>query len=131
MKFYFLIVLQLQVIARTISDSEIQIGYQVTLAIPTEYTKGFTGRAFLIETEQMPPKFRAAINVEAVDEKYSCSIEVFLADVRVWSSGHLSRFYTTEKCVLELTEDGDLRLKGQKDRVGWRSGTSGQRVEVT
>ncbi|XP_075498939.1 PAN domain-containing protein At5g03700 [Primulina tabacum] len=129
MKFYFLFVLQLQFLARTISDSEIQIGYQVTLAIPTEYTKGFTGRAFLIETEQMPPKFRAAINVEAVDEKYSCSLDVFLADVRVWSSGHLSRFYTTEKCVLELTKDGDLRLKGQKERVGWRSGTSGQGVE--
>ncbi|XP_073158385.1 putative receptor protein kinase ZmPK1 [Henckelia pumila] len=130
MKIYFLFVLQLQLLAKTISDTEMQIGYRVTLAIPTEYTKGFTGRAFLIETEQMPPKFRAAINVEAVDEKYSCSIDVFLADVRVWSSGHLSRFYTTEKCVLELTKDGDLRLKGgHKERIGWRSGTSGQGVE--
>ncbi|KZV40877.1 hypothetical protein F511_22816 [Dorcoceras hygrometricum] len=129
MKFYFVFILQLHFLAQAISDSEIQIGYQVTLAIPTEYTKGFTGRAFLIEAEQMPPMFRAAINVEAVDQKYSCSLDVFLADVRVWSSGHLSRFYATEKCVLELTKDGDLRLKGQKERVGWRSGTSGQGVE--
>ncbi|KAL0450938.1 UNVERIFIED_CONTAM: hypothetical protein Slati_1650200 [Sesamum latifolium] len=82
-----------------------------------------------METEQTVPHFRAAISVEAVDEKYSCSLDVFLGGVRVWSSGHLSRFYTTEKCVLELTDSGDLRLKGEKEFVGWRSGTSGQGVK--
>ncbi|KAL0375419.1 UNVERIFIED_CONTAM: hypothetical protein Sradi_3457600 [Sesamum radiatum] len=82
-----------------------------------------------METEQTVPHFRTAISVEAVDEKYSCSLDVFLGGVRVWSSGHLSRFYTTEKCVLELTDSGDLRLKGEKEFVGWRSGTSGQGVK--
>ncbi|KAG8377103.1 hypothetical protein BUALT_Bualt09G0133700 [Buddleja alternifolia] len=115
-------------LAQSISESDIHIGYQVILAIPTEYTKGFVGRAFLIETDQTAPKFRVAISVEGVDDKYSCSLDIFLGDVKVWSSGHLSRFYTTEKCVLQLTQHGDLRLKGQNERIGWRSGTSGQGV---
>ncbi|KAK6129480.1 hypothetical protein DH2020_036793 [Rehmannia glutinosa] len=117
---------------QTLSESpEIQTGYEVTLAIPSEYTKGFLGRAFLIETEQTTPYFRAAISVESANngKYYSCSLDVFLGDVRVWSSGHLSKFYTSEKCVVELTEYGDLRLKGQGERVGWRSGTSGQGVK--
>lgn len=121
------------VIDQSLSQSDIiNIGYQVTLAVPTDYTKGFVGRAFLIETDQNPPHFRAAISVEAVEEveKYSCSLDVFLGDVRVWSSGHFSRFYAEEKCVLELTEFGNLRLKAQGERVGWRSGTSRQGVKV-
>ncbi|KAI3474267.1 hypothetical protein Pfo_029055 [Paulownia fortunei] len=125
----YVFVLLINLLAQALSESDIHIGYQVTLAIPTLYTKGFLGRAFLMETEQTAPHFRAAISVEAVDEKYSCSLDIFLGDVRVWSSGHLSRFYTTEICVLELTQYGDLRLKGQKERVGWRSGTSGQGVK--
>ncbi|KAI8014813.1 Epidermis-specific secreted glycoprotein EP1 [Camellia lanceoleosa] len=111
------------------SNSDINIGYRVTLAVPMEYSLGFIGRAFIMETDQMAPKFKVALNVEAVEEKYSCSIDVLLGDVRVWSSGHLSRFYATEKCVLELTQGGDLQLKGQKEQVGWRSGTSGQGVQ--
>lgn len=55
---------------------------------------------------------------------------MLLGDVKVWNSGHYSRFYVSEKCVLELTKDGDLRLKGPNDRVGWLSGTSRQGVEV-
>ncbi|KAF5952404.1 hypothetical protein HYC85_010348 [Camellia sinensis] len=111
------------------SNSDINIGYRVTLAVPMEYSLGFIGRAFIMETDQMAPKFKVALNVEAVEEKYSCSIDVLLGDVRVWSSGHLSRFYATEKCVVELTQGGDLQLKGQKEQVGWRSGTSGQGVQ--
>jgi hypothetical protein len=111
-------------------DSAVHIGYQVTLAIPTDYTSGFIGRAFLMETDQKEPNFRAAVSVEAVNEKYSCSLDVFLGSVKVWSSGHLSRFYTTDKCILDLTEYGNLQLKGQEERVGWRSGTSGQGVKV-
>lgn len=83
-----------------------------------------------METNQIEPNFKAALSVEAVNGKYSCSLEVFLGDVKVWNSGHYSRFYTWDECVLELTNDGDLRLKGPQDRVGWRTGTSGQRVEV-
>ncbi|CAA0836221.1 D-mannose binding lectin protein with Apple-like carbohydrate-binding domain [Striga hermonthica] len=117
---------------QSLSLSEIEVGYQVTIAIPTAYSKGFQGRAFLIEAEQKTePFFRAAVSIEAADEyeKYSCSIDVFLGDVKVWSSGHLSRFYAVNKCVLELTENGDLRLKGEKELIGWRSGTSGQGVK--
>ncbi|CAK9153754.1 unnamed protein product [Ilex paraguariensis] len=109
--------------------SDVHIGYRVILAVPMSYSRNFTGRAFLMETAQMAPKFRAALSVEAVEQKYSCSLDVFLGDVKVWSSGHLSKFYTTEKCVIQLTRDGDLQLTGQKDSVGWRSGTSGQGVE--
>lgn len=76
------------------------------------------------------PSFKAALSVEAFNGKYSCSFEVFLGSVKVWNSGHYSKFYTSNICVLELTNDGDLRLKGPKDRVGWRTGTSGQGVEV-
>ncbi|XP_051130186.1 EP1-like glycoprotein 3 [Andrographis paniculata] len=113
------------------SGSDIRNGYQVTVAIPSEYTQGFLGRAFVMENEQGMPHFRAAVTVEGVEEKenYSCSLDVLLGNVRVWSSGHLSRFHTAERCVLELAEDGDLRLKDQTGRIGWRSGTSGQGVE--
>ncbi|KAL7095164.1 hypothetical protein ACP275_10G007200 [Erythranthe tilingii] len=129
-----LIILNLIMADQALSESYIQIGYEVTLAVPTVYTKGFVGRAFLSEVQQAaPPHFRAAITVEAAVEEennyYSCSLDILLGDVRVWTSGHLSRFYTTGKCVLELTQYGDLRLKGQNERVGWRSGTSGQGVE--
>lgn len=91
---------------------------------------GFIGRAFLMETNLTEPNFKVALSVEAIGGKYSCSLEVFLGQVKVWNSGHYSRFYMADKCVLELTQDGDLRLKGPKDRVGWRTGTSGQGVEV-
>ncbi|KAL3826184.1 hypothetical protein ACJIZ3_022213 [Penstemon smallii] len=127
----YVIVLLVNLLVQVFSDqSDIHIGYQVTLAIPAVYTKGFLGRAFLMETEQTAPNFRAAISVESnFEEKYSCSLDILLGDVRVWSSGHLSRFYTSEKCVLEFTQYGDLRLKGQNERIGWKSGTSGQGVE--
>ncbi|CAN4120163.1 unnamed protein product [Withania somnifera] len=110
--------------------SDIHVGYQISLAIPTSYSRGFIGRAFLMETDnQMEPNFRAAISVEANNEKYTCSLDVFLGDVKVWSSGHLSQFYTMDKCALALTQYGDLLLKGQDDRVGWKAGTSGQHVK--
>lgn len=134
MKIYFfnlLIVTTILIIAQAaLSESDIQIGYEVTLAVPTVYAEGFLGRAFLIETAQTAPHFTAAISVEAVEDKYACSLDVLLGNVRVWSSGHLSRFYTDEKCVLELTQYGELRLTGQSQRVGWRSGTEGQGVKV-
>ncbi|KAL2515559.1 Uncharacterized protein Fot_29530 [Forsythia ovata] len=106
--------------------SDVHIGYQLTLAIPSAYTEGFSGRAFLMETEQISPNFRTALSVEAINENYLCSLDIFLGDVKVWSSSPLSQFYTREKCVLELTQYGDLRLKDQNERIGWRSGTSGQ-----
>ncbi|KAL1545423.1 G-type lectin S-receptor-like serine/threonine-protein kinase [Salvia divinorum] len=119
------------VINRSLSESEINTGYQVTLAVPTDYTKGFVGRAFLIKTDQNPPYFSAAISVEAVEggERFSCSLDVFLGELRVWSSAHFSRFYVHEKCVLEFNDLGDLRLKGKNGRVGWKSGTSRQGVK--
>ncbi|XP_047978089.1 G-type lectin S-receptor-like serine/threonine-protein kinase At5g24080 [Salvia hispanica] len=118
-------------INQSLSASEITTGYQVTLAVPSDYTKGFVGRAFLIKTDQNPPYFSAAISVEAVEEaqRFSCSLDVFLGEVRVWSSAHFSRFYVDEQCVLEFNDIGDLRLKGQNERVGWKSGTSTQGVK--
>ncbi|PON94395.1 lectin domain containing protein [Trema orientale] len=111
------------------ANSDIPIGGQFTVAVPVEYSEGFTGRGFIMETNQMEPNFKVALSVEAIGGKYSCSLEVFLGDVKVWNSGHYSKFYMRDKCVLELTQDGDLRLKGPKDRVGWRTGTFGQGVE--
>ncbi|OMO55245.1 hypothetical protein COLO4_36102 [Corchorus olitorius] len=111
-------------------DSAIHVGHRVSLAIPLEFISGFIGRAFLMDANLMEPNFRVALSAEAtVKGKYSCSLEVFLGDVKVWNSGHYSQFYTSDVCVLELTEDGDLQLKGPKDRVGWRTGTAGQGVE--
>lgn len=84
-----------------------------------------------METNQSAPNFRVALSVEEIKGLYTCSLDVFLGNIKVWTSGYFSQFYMTEKCVLELTKDGDLELKGPKEEVGWRSGTSGQGVEVT
>ncbi|KAJ8753940.1 hypothetical protein K2173_000194 [Erythroxylum novogranatense] len=111
------------------SKPDIHINYRFIIAVPTEYNESNIGRAFLMENTQAEPGFKAALSIEPVNGNYSCSLEVFLGDVKVWSSGHRSKFYLTEKCVLELTSDGDLQLKGPKERVGWRTGTSGQGVE--
>ncbi|GLT45523.1 hypothetical protein SLA2020_193500 [Shorea laevis] len=111
------------------SESSINVGHRVSLAVPVEYINGFNGRAFIMETDQMEPNFRAALSIEAMNEKYSCSLEVFLGDVKVWNSGHYLQFYTNDICLLELTKDGDLQLKGPKGKAGWWTGTSGQGVE--
>ncbi|KAL1804595.1 hypothetical protein ACET3Z_027663 [Daucus carota] len=110
-------------------NPDIHIGYQIILSVPVTYIRGFIGRAFLMETNQSVPNFRVALSVEEMKGSYSCSLDVFLGDIKVWTSGYFSQFYTTDKCVLELTKDGDLELKGPKEQVGWRSGTSGQGVE--
>lgn len=114
------------------SEADIRTGYQVTIAIPPAYNPGFVGRAYLMEADgAVLPNFKVALSVEASSggRNYSCSLEVFLGDVKVWNSGHSSRFYLADRCALELTTDGDLQLKGPDERVGWRSGTSGQAVE--
>lgn len=111
-------------------NTDIAIGYQFSLAIPLPYIKGFVGRAFVMEANQMLPNFRAALSVEGINEEYSCSLDVFLGEIKVWSSGHFSRFFTKDKCVLQLTQDGELELKGQNEQIGWRSGTSKQGVKV-
>ncbi|KAM7532069.1 hypothetical protein LguiB_035479 [Lonicera macranthoides] len=125
----FLILLLIHFSTYAHSSTDISVGYKVTLAVPMAYNSEFTGSAFLMETNQMIPNFRTALSVESFDEKYACSLNVFLGDVKVWSSGHFSRFFTMEECVLELTQEGDLQLKGEKDQIGWRTGTSGQGVK--
>ncbi|CAL0328338.1 unnamed protein product [Lupinus luteus] len=99
------------------------------VAVPEENGMDFKGRGFLMETNQTAPSFRVALSIEPMNGKYSCSLEVFLGDVKVWDSGHYSRFYITEKCLLEFTRDGDLLLKGPNEQVGWKTGTFGQGVE--
>lgn len=111
--------------------SDIWVGYSVMVEVPEEYNEGFAGRAFVMETKnESEPSFRVGVSVEAMEGKFSCSLEVFLGDVKVWDSGHYWKFHTKGKCEMELTKDGDLRLKGAKQRVGWRTGTSGQGVQV-
>ncbi|XP_014497447.1 EP1-like glycoprotein 4 [Vigna radiata var. radiata] len=127
--FPFLLLLPVFFYNYAFSESGVGVGYQLMVAVPVEYEMDFKGRAFLVETNQTAPNFRVALSIEAINGKYSCSLEVFLGNVKVWDSGHYSRFYITEKCLLELTMDGDLRLKGPKDRVGWKTGTSGQGVK--
>ncbi|XP_057435353.1 EP1-like glycoprotein 3 isoform X2 [Lotus japonicus] len=112
------------------SEPGVDIGYNLTMQVPDGHEMGFTGKAFFIDTKETEPHFRVALGVEeGINGKYSCSLEVFLGDVKVWDSGHYSKFYTSEKCFLELTKDGDLRLKGPKGIVGWKTGTSGQGVK--
>ncbi|KAE8658385.1 transcription factor bHLH61-like [Hibiscus syriacus] len=109
----------------------IHVGHKLSLAVPSLYIDGFVGRAFLMDDgDRVEPYFRVALSAEASKGKYSCSLEVFLGDIEVWNSGHYSQFYTADSCVLELSQDGDLRLMGPKSRVGWRTGTFGQGVEM-
>ncbi|KAI3677714.1 hypothetical protein L6452_36980 [Arctium lappa] len=107
----------------------IQLGTQTTLVVPGLYILGFVGRAFILETSQPVPNFRVGLTVEAVEGKYVCSFDVFLGDFKVWSSSHLSPFFTSEKCVVGLTWDGDLRLTGRDDELGWRTATYGQGIK--
>ncbi|KAK9067789.1 hypothetical protein SSX86_011900 [Deinandra increscens subsp. villosa] len=111
-----------------ITDS-LQLGAQTKVAIPGLYMIGFVTRAFMLETSQPVPSFRAGLTVEAVEEKYVCSFDVFLGDFKVWSSSHFSRFFTSEICVIGLTKDGDLRLTGHNDQIGWRTATYGQGIK--
>ncbi|XP_010503864.1 PREDICTED: G-type lectin S-receptor-like serine/threonine-protein kinase At5g24080 [Camelina sativa] len=116
--------------------SDINLGHSLTLTSPLEYAPGLMGKAYIMETESSSstrePGFKAALTMGSSDKddgKYLCSLQVFLGDVRVWSSGHYSKMYVSSKCIIELTKDGDLRLKSSNKHVGWRSGTSGQGVE--
>ncbi|CAO2839216.1 unnamed protein product [Amaranthus hypochondriacus] len=127
--FIVLVILMLLILFGYCSKSDIGTGYRFTLAIPTDYSEGFSGKAYLMETEEMPLNFRTAMSIDAIDGKYGCSLQVFLGNVMVWSSGHATKFFTSDTCVLELTKFGDLRLIGVNDEIGWRTGTSGQGVE--
>ncbi|CAH2064372.1 unnamed protein product [Thlaspi arvense] len=115
--------------------SDVNLGFTLTLSSPVEYTPGFMGKAYIIETASSSttrePVFKAALTMESSDDnaRYLCSLQVFFGDVRVWNSGHYSKMYVSNKCIIELTKDGDLRLKSNNKHVGWRSGTSGQGVE--
>ncbi|KAI4302671.1 hypothetical protein MLD38_038391 [Melastoma candidum] len=136
---FFLQMLFVVVLFHVMSDSDVRGGYRVTLAVPLERIAGFVGRAYLMETNAALspyalPGFRVALSVEDYVRgngsfAYSCSLQVFLGDVKVWDSGHYSRFEVVNTCLLELTAGGDLQLRGPGDRVGWRTGTSGQGVE--
>ncbi|ESQ45344.1 hypothetical protein EUTSA_v100103480mg, partial [Eutrema salsugineum] len=116
------------------SKSDINLGFTLTLSSPVVYTPGFMGKAYIKETESSStrePAFKAALTMESSDDnrRYVCSLQVFIGDVRVWNSGHYSKMYVFNKCIFELSKDGDMRLKSSNKHVGWRSGTSGQGVE--
>ncbi|KAI3836650.1 hypothetical protein MKX03_034933 [Papaver bracteatum] len=112
--------------------SDIPPGYKVTIPIPSDYNAGSTGRAFLMEPEKIEvPSFKVALSVEAsFNGSFSCSLQIFLEDFKVWDSGHILKFYPKNKCMLEFTEGGVLLLRGSERQIGWTSGTSGQGVEL-
>ncbi|XP_026457034.1 G-type lectin S-receptor-like serine/threonine-protein kinase At5g35370 isoform X2 [Papaver somniferum] len=111
--------------------SDIPLGYKVTIPIPSDCNAGFIGRAFLMEPEKITvPSFKVALGVEdSFNGSFSCSLQVFLGEFKVWDSGHVSKFYPKNKCMLEFTEGGVLLLRGSERQIGWTSGTSGQGVE--
>ncbi|XP_058739805.1 EP1-like glycoprotein 3 [Vicia villosa] len=111
------------------SESSVGVGHSLMVEAPLEYRIGFKVGGFLLENDQTVPKYRVALSIEAIDSKFACSLLVFLGDVKVWDSGHYSKFYVTGKCLLEFSMDGDLRLKGPNGTVGWKTGTSGQGVK--
>ncbi|KAL4557791.1 hypothetical protein LXL04_035981 [Taraxacum kok-saghyz] len=110
--------------------NNIQLGSETMLSVPAGlYITGVVERAFVLETSQSVPNFRAGLIFEATEDKYVCSLEVFLGNFKVWSSSHSSRFFTSQKCVLSLTRDGDLQLTGHNGVIGWRTATHGQGIE--
>ncbi|KAJ0520706.1 putative non-specific serine/threonine protein kinase [Helianthus annuus] len=109
------------------TTNNLQLDTAITVAIPPLYMNGFVTPTFVLETSQPVPSFRAGLTVEAVEgNKYVCSFDVYLGNYRVWSS---SRFFTSEKCVINLTRDGNLQLTGQNDEIGWQTATHGQGIK--
>lgn len=106
-------------------------GRRVTVGFPSPFQPGFIGRAYVLTAGNAPPGLRAALSVEAVQGRYSCSMVVLLGGLKVWSSDHSARFTPAGSCILDLTVDGDLQIKDSTGRVGWRSGTPGVGVQVT
>ncbi|PWA93002.1 Bulb-type lectin domain-containing protein [Artemisia annua] len=111
------------------TTDNLQLGAKTTLVVPSLYIIGFVAQAFVLETSQPVPNFRAGLSIEAIDQKYLCSLDIFLGDFKVWSTSHFSRFFTYEKCVIDFTMDGDLRLTGHDDEMGWRTATFGQGIK--
>ncbi|XP_076941961.1 EP1-like glycoprotein 3 [Bidens hawaiensis] len=108
----------------------LQLGSEITVLLPGLYMNGFATPTTVLKTRQAVPSFRAGLTVEAVgEEKYACSFDVFLGNFKVWSSSHSSRFLTTEKCVIGLTWDGNLRLTGHNDQLGWQTATYGKGIK--
>ncbi|KAL2899968.1 hypothetical protein RDABS01_025050 [Bienertia sinuspersici] len=126
---YMIILHFIMLITSAYSKSNISVGYTFTLAIPSDYSEGFNGKAYLMETDEMPLNFKTAMSIEAIDGRYACSLEVYLGNVKVWSSGHVTKFFTSESCMLEFSRSGDLMLKGYNYEIGWKTGTSRQGVE--
>ncbi|KAL5058307.1 hypothetical protein RYX36_029911 [Vicia faba] len=127
--FYPFLFFVLLFISSAFSESSVGVGHNLIVEAPLEYRIGFRVGGFLLENDQTVPKYRVALSIEAIDAKFACSLLVFLGDVKVWDSGHYSKFYVTGKCLLEFSMDGDLRLKGPNGIVGWKTGTSGQGVK--
>ncbi|KAK9289490.1 hypothetical protein L1049_007645 [Liquidambar formosana] len=89
-----------------------------------DYSVGFVGRAFLMETDQMVPTFKAALSVEAaaIDEKYSCSIEVFIGDrLKLLRTGNLVLFDALNRIKWQsFSFPTDVMLWGQRHSVATR-----------
>jgi hypothetical protein len=115
---------------QTFSSLDFPIGSEVSLPVPSLYQYGFRGRAYVLDSLSNSPKFRAALNVEAINGRYFCSLILLFDDFKVWASDHVAKFMPVGACVLELTHDGNLQLKDQFGHIGWQSDTSHQSVKV-
>ncbi|XP_065854243.1 G-type lectin S-receptor-like serine/threonine-protein kinase At5g35370 isoform X2 [Euphorbia lathyris] len=123
----YLLLLLLFLLVHVYCKSDIQIGYKVSISVPTEYKEGFIGRAFLMETNEMEPNFKTALSVEAEPingiGNYSCSLQVFLGDVKLKGGGLGWRTATFGQGVqrMQILGTGNLVLLDAFNHIKWQS----------
>lgn len=128
---FYLLSIFISLLFHSFCECDISIGNRVSISVPSTYKSGFEGRAYFIRAGEVVPSFKAALSVEALDGRYLCALVVLFGEMEVWNSRRFSLFFPLELCVLELMESGVLQLRDSSGRIGWRTGTSGQGVEVT
>ncbi|KAI6698589.1 hypothetical protein NL676_018708 [Syzygium grande] len=93
------------------SEPDIRTGYRVTVAIPPAYSPGYVGRAYLMGADGgAPPAFRVALSVEA-------------------GGGGGGGGAATRARWRSSSGTSGCGARGPDERIGWRTGTSGQAVE--
>lgn len=128
---FYLLSIFISLLFHSFCKCDISIGSRVSISVPSTYKSGFEGRAYFIRAGEAVPSFKAALSIEALDGRYLCALVVLFGEMEVWNSRRFSLFFPLELCVLELMENGVLQLRDSSGRIGWRTGTSGQGVEVT
>lgn len=128
---FYLLSIFISLLFHSFCKCDIAIGSGVSISVPSTYKSGFEGRAYFIRAGEVVPSFKAALSIEALDGRYLCALVVLFGEMEVWNSRRFSLFFPLELCVLELMESGVLQLRDSSGRIGWRTGTAGQGVEVT